>query len=148
MTTIDNAAIARQLGYSKEEMIAKFGNPGEKTPDEICATLGLSNEKRDEIFGTKPVDEGDSFESSSSKTTNNDDDNDVDNNQKTKDNKYKEVADALGYDELSVSAVMKYIENGDVTGNPENVVPQVAKDLGLPQTFVSNVLAYLNDGNI
>ena len=145
MPTIDNAAIARQLGYSKEEMIAKFGKPGEKSPDEICATLGLSNDKRDEIFGSKPV--GDSFESSSP-SNNTDNDDDVDNTQKTKDDKYEKVANALGYDSLSVSAVMKYIENGNVTGKPEEVVPQVAKDIGLPQTFVSNVLKYLNNDSI
>ncbi len=139
---IDNAAIARQLGYSREEMIAKFGNPGEKTPAEIGNILGLDNSTITNIFGTFDKTEVDSSSNDNSKKE------EVDSFIKTQDDKYEEVANALGYDALSVSAVMKYLENGNVTGAPENVVPQVAKDLGLPETFVSNVLSYLNNGQI
>ncbi len=142
VANIDHAAIAQQLGYSKEEMIAKFGNPGEKTPAEIGNILGLDNSTITNIFGTFDKTEVDSSSNDNSKKE------EVDSFIKTQDDKYEEVANALGYDALSVSAVMKYLENGNVTGAPENVVPQVAKDLGLPETFVSNVLSYLNNGQI
>ena len=156
---IDNAAIARQLGYSKEEMIAKFGNPGEKTPTEIGNILGLDNATVTSIFGTPQTeDTSSSFagldlnsvlntsddDTSSNAASNNDA---TDSFTKTQDDKYEEVAQALGYDTLSVSAVMKAIANG-VSGKPEEIVPKLAYDLGLPQTFVSNVLRYLNNGQI
>ena len=132
---IDNDAIAQQVGYSKDEMIEKFGNPGEKSPQEIGNTLGLDYSEISRIFG----------EDLASVTTQKTET--VDSFTKTQDDKYKQVADALGYDELSVSAVMKAIAGG-TNGNPEEIVPQLAYDLGLPQTFVSNVLSYLNKGQI
>ena len=139
----DHAAIAKQLGYTKEEMIEKFGNPGDKTPSEIGSLLGLSDSEVTNIFGTPKT----SDSSTDTTTTSSDDNDEVDSFTRTKDDKYKEVADALGYDELSVSAVMKAIENG-VSGTPDEIVPKLAYDLGLPQTFVSNVLSYLNNGQI
>ena len=57
---MDNAAIAKQLGYSKEEMIAKFGNPGEKSPTEIGNALGLDSSTITSIFGTPQVSESSS----------------------------------------------------------------------------------------
>lgn len=143
---IDNAAIAKQLGFSREEMIARFGEPGTKTPQEIGNSLGLSSDKILEIFGTEQTDNTNT--DTNSANTNNNNNNNTDTFQSAKDDKYEEVANALGYDSLSVSAVMKYVESGNVNGAPETVVPQVASDLGLPQSFVSNVLAYLNNGQI
>ncbi len=141
---VDNDALAKQLGYSKEEMEAKFGKPGEKTPEEIADALGLSNDEMLNIFGDyTSTDSADSSDDSSDSSSS----DDVDSFIRTQDDKYKAVANALGYDELSVSAVMKAIENG-VSGRPEEIVPQLASALGLPQTFVSNVLSYLNNGTI
>ena len=148
MTTIDNAAIAQQLGLSREEMIARFGEPGTKTPEEIGSALGMDHNAIVAVFGERvSSNSGDTFVSSSSNNATETSDNTY-NAQKTQDDKYEEVANALGYDALSVSAVMKAVENGQASGNPENVVPQLANALGLPQTFVSNVLAYLNNGSI
>ncbi len=139
----DHEAIAKQLGYSKEEMIENFGNPGDKTPAEIGSILGLNDSEITNIFGfpqnddittdlaVDPILESDM----------------VDSVTKTKDDRYKEVADALGYDELSVSAIMKAVENG-VSGTPDEIVPKIGYDLGLPQTFVSIILSYLNYGQI
>lgn len=120
---IDNDALATQLGYSKEEMEAKFGKPGEKTPEEIADSLGLNNEEMLNIFGDYQ-----STDSSSDGTAT----NDVDSFTKAQDDKYKEVANAVGLDELTVSAIMKAAENGyDVY------------DLGIPKSAVTTVMSYL-----
>lgn len=137
----DNDTIASALGYSKDEMEAMFGKPGETDPKDIAAKLGLSDAEITNIFGEDALEETEKTDDASK-------DDAADDTTTAQDNKYKEVADALGYDELTVSAIMKYIENGNVNAAPEKVVPEVAKALGIQQNVVSDVLKYLNNGEI
>ena len=89
-----------------------------------------------------------STSNSTSNTSSSSDNNNTDNSTKTQDDKYQSVAEATGIDKKTVSAIMKYIASGNVTGAPENVVPQVAKALGIREYAVATVLKYCNNGKI
>ena len=128
----DNDAIAQALGYSKEEMEAKFGKPGEKSPEEIGSILGLATSFISNIFGKKDSSESTNTKKNETSTKNN-------NNKKTSNDTYQKVAGATGYDALTVSAIMKAVKSGNNYDSK-----QLAFTLGLPEKAVSDVLNYLN----
>ena len=170
MSMTNDALFAKSLGYTREEMIAKYGVPGTKTPEEIAKAEGFSIEQTQSIFATQQSEENDTSSFGNYSITNiidNSDDEADDTTATTLSNaasetslsnettetdnpedKYKQVAEATGYDVLTVSAVMKAAATGNYNGAPENVVSQMAYDLGLPESAVAEILRYLNNGQI
>ena len=129
--------IASALGYTKEEMEAMFGKPGETDPKDIASKLGLSDEETTNIFGNYTLEEEEvenEEETEETESTGN----------TSADDKYQDVANALGYDAKTVSAIMKYVENGNVNDNPEKVIPAISRELQIPEEVVANVLNYIS----
>ena len=149
INNIDHAAIAKGCGLSESEMKARFGNPGETSPEDIANALGLSDAKRDEIFGTEPIEEGDSFEltdeglsayfESDGDVVEDTEDNK--NPDKVRDYRIKEVADATGIDKESVANIMRRLEDGSYSGyDPEVLVAKLVSKTGLSEYEVGTVL--------
>lgn len=147
MTAFDPEAIRIQLGLSREEMIARFGNPGEKTPEEIGSALGLDHDTIVKIFGEKvSSDSGDEFITSNTST---EEANKTD-GQVSADDQIKAVADALGFSPETVEKVMSAIADGTAIAGMDHktAVETLASQLGIDKYYVGMVLEYLDENKV
>ena len=146
MTRIDNDAIARQLGLSREEMKARFGNPGETSPEEIGKALGMDHDKIVEVFGERVSgNSGDSF--SLSTPPGNDTGGTPTDEQVAADDKIKDVADKLGFDVRLTEKIMSALADGSAVAGMDHqtAVETLANQLGIDKYYVGMVLEYLDE---
>ena len=137
----DHGAIAQQLGLSKEEMIARFGEPGTKTPEEIGSALGMDHNAIVAAFGEKnSTDSGDSFVSSSADSDTTDSgelttgNTGVDAATRAKDDEIKNKYDNsnVEIDARTYARILEWLADGTKTGGLNAVAQQCASELDIP----------------